>query len=483
MNILTKLRLCLYGELLLFVITAVIAFFLSRLFIFPGYIASLAPHHADVYGYIAFSQSCTSILSILLYPRCVMMLFIWIFGLFGLKFLMAAIIFLTFINSALVLYILETFYLLKKIPLVVVLLSQFLFFSLPGYYLSCSYDIGGILAVFFGLLGILALEGGNKKYSIVLLFFFSLLSVLSKENFIIALECYLLFYLFIHKAPLWRFAAIIAIPIISFIIAYLDAKLTCPVFLGLNKSIDHPYYVSLLPHSIFETALFYLNPFLSYFFLSAFLLALIISFTNKKLLLFIAIFVISIACYIPYWVIPNHQSAYYYWTGMSVLICIIPIIFYSDNASFVSNLIKRIIIVTACFCVLYHCRYWNCKNINFSLAEEEINRNIIEGINNNKASLQMCSNILVCGLNFPFHPWHHPYFLKKYLNYSGKWDLLFNENLAKYQDNALVHIVKNPSLEEVKKYDRILIFNKDGKLTKIITPSEYQENFNLELVN
>lgn len=80
---------------------------------------------------------------------------------------------------------------------------------------------------------------------------------------------------------------------------------------------------------------------------------------------------------------------------------------------------------------------------------------------------------MVCGITFPFHPWAHPECLKRYLNYSGKWGLLYDKALAGFSNSELLTIVKDPTPQELQQYNQVFIFNDQGQLVQILSSAEY----------
>lgn len=476
-------------EILIFLILAVIAYFLSLL-IFPGYISPLAIHHSDTYGYVGLSSGqslgrnfYTTILS---QPRAIHVGVTYWVGMLDLKILMRFFIGITLINSALAFFILEKFYLKKQISLLAILLAQTTFFSFPGYYISNTYDTGATLAAFFLFIGIFFLETmpKNSLQGMVLFFFSCIFSVLSKENFIPALEIYAFFYLLTHKPSAVTSFIIFTAPIFAFGIGCVDSWLTNPIFLNLNKGSSDPYFISFKLTSLLEGVVFYLKPFSNGVTCSVALISFIIAALNRKALLFFAIFLMGIFCYIPYLLIPNHKFSYYWWSGMPILMLLIPVLFYSDkndiwhqsnHCTWWLRLRNSLILVCCLGMILTSCRFNNKPETKWCLLQQDINRNIIDALESNKIMLQKYKTFLVCGINFPFHPWMHALFLKRHIGIE-KWDLLYTPSLANFGPDPYIKIIKNPSLEDLKKYDCILIFNKQGKLVSCITTPNINES-------
>lgn len=473
-NFILRVRKNTCGEIFLFFLLAIASYFLSSLIVFPGYIPPLAAHHSDMYIPVVFVERFPHVMDLVRsYPRPVCMGVAYFLGMVGFKFTMVVLIGLTFFSAALVFYVLEKYYLFKQISLILIFFSQLIFFSLPGYFLYGSYDIGAVLASFFGILGIFFLEKiNNKKVAIGVFGLCTLCSAFSKEHFLLALELYAICYAVYYKLTAKQAIPIVSIPLFSVILICFDAYFFGHTnFVGLNKAHEDAYHISLQLSSIFNTAFFYIKPFSHPIFLIAFIGCSVAALLNKKALLFFAVVSLGFACYVAYLLIPNHRLGHYYWSGMPFLMAIVPIAFFPVKNSFI-NRIKNIVLVLLCGLVLAVSKKAD-HAMDWSLAQQNINKNIIDALNKNKISILQHKNILICGLTFPFHPWSNQEFLTKYLGYSGTWGLLYNESLIHFPNSRLITIVKDPSSKEIQQYDWVFIFNGQGQLTGSLAPTEY----------
>lgn len=465
-----------WGEIILFFLSAVAAYFLSSWLIYPGYILPLAAVHSDMYISLDLVESYP-LWAMHLWPRCVGMMLYYLVSLIGFKFGIVFTISLTFINSALIFSILEDYYLGVKIPLLIAFIAQLTCFSLPDYAISSFYD-WGVVAVFFGILGVFFLEKiKNKKIATFAFGVCAILSGLSKEHFLVPLELYALCYVFVRNTSLSRGILIIIIPVVAAGIMLIDAYLVHSPFIKLGYNATDPYYISLSIGSVLSSIGFYFQIFLHPIFIVSFLLLFILAYVRKRIILFSMFFILGFSCYLPYLTIPNHRTENYFWAGVPIFMALIPIAITPLKEKIIADckdllLICSLIIGTILF--LNTCRKIDPGYMDWHLTQHTINKNVLDGLTHNQTLIQKDKNILVCGLDFPFHPWSHPGFLKRYLGYSGKWGLLLNKTLTIFPiHNDKVNIISEPSNERLSEYDHIFIFNTQGRLVDLLTPNEY----------
>ena len=452
---------------------AVVAYFLTLVLIFPGYVAPLAAFHADLYRAAEMAAERLTINDTLTMARPVSALIGLLAGYTGYEGSRICSIAFTIFALALSLTLFERSVLRTTIPLWVSFLTLFLAVSAPTFYFNAGYDPGS-QAMVFGLIGIATWELRCRDLrGILLIALFFVLSALSKESFLPVVLLYA-FFLAIQQNPRRRFGslAILGIALSSAFLAIGYSLLTHSKFVYLGNDVANAYVISLQPLSIARGMLFYVTPLMNWpcLLLAVSCIGAIV--LRRGWVAAVAIFVASISLYVPYAILPNHLLGYYDWVAWPALMLLLPLALVrrtSENAAASAarlrlgkyqSLASALVVCSLANALLYfHAQ--NAIDGEWSLQQQNINRNVLTGIRSLRAELDQSQRVLVCGLAFPFHPWEHSAFLSPDLGFRGQWSAAIEPVAFGADDKVKMVRYKDVQWDN---YDLIVVFSSDGSL-------------------
>jgi hypothetical protein len=488
-----------WGEITLLFAVISFCYYISLKFIFPGYFDPLIPQNADFF-YTYNGLSAISWMKIFTVPRPIGFFALKIVGILGMKGVIIFLISLTFIN------ILLTINFVKKISNLkiywpIVLVYLFLIFSHPGFYFNYIYDFFDAIAYFFVILATLIWLKKEEQLTTIRLVVLSILiglSFFSKETYIVTLLIFWIWH-FIFKKNKVRKNAVIMLLISTGILvaALIQSRISQSIWINFGSNADNPYFVNLNPHSIFETLYFYLSGWgnMGVFFIIT--LSLLIVLLNQKYFKeFWLLIFMGFSAYLPYSILPNHETGCYFWLGVPLSYAAILLVQPDTVNTFLIKIRNKKIsaIIVAAFVVAFIAlTLLSLKNNKdqrkaplweWSMGLEKNNRNIISSFPILKNNIKENDRILITGMNFGTHPFSCQHelmdiylnrkndFIDNYFGKNHKWTI--SEYGAgksiKKSCNSINYI--NDDNIDLTSFEEIFVFGNNGKLIKIFNKDE-----------
>ena len=472
-----KLPLC---RLLPLLCLAAVAQYLAFQFIFPGYYQPLSAHHPDMYLPASDAAGHFGLHDVFGYSRPVLMLLAVTAGRLGFEGSMVVFTLFSLINFALAVLMLETLVLKVTVRWHVVLATGIVTFSFPGFYLAYTHDVGASFATFFGLLGIYALVTTvNTNPAWLLAGSLFCLSSLSKESFLpVAFIAVLAMVARRRKLDAVSFL-LLALPLIALAVMLVDSHLTSSIFVKSASAPDDPYHIVLQARSIWKLLWFYIGPTLNPWTAALIGVCAFQVWRTGRLAIFLLLLLSSLALYSPYTLLPNHKMGTYWWSASTLLPLIIPLaltggasthaqvrhwgayLFHRWTGTFSVILIWFLGVMT-----VVSFSTFAAGNEQWSILQQNINRNLLSGVRAAKPQLATARSVLVCGLTFPFTPWARPEFMNRELEFHGVWHVVQHEARPAPGVAASVQMIRDRDIQW-SDYDLVIAFDDTGALTGI----------------
>lgn len=473
-------------------------YFLTLRFIFPGYFSPLIPFHSDFYiFYPALPHETLELL--FMSSRFVGIFVRDIVGIFGMESTIIFLIILNAVNITLTVLLVKAVARIKLYwPLIILYL--FLIFSHPGFYINYSYDFFDTLAYFFAVSAIFfwykKIENIKNKYVLVavLLIF---LSLFSKETYFVPLFIFWCYQCFFSDGKQRKSAIIIlGTTVLLVILSIFHSHLVNSPWVEIESRKVDPYFINMNLTSIIKTFLYYFKMWGNLGVIGLVALSLIISIISKKLFKEKALFfIIGLSAYIPYSLLPNHKYGCYYWLAVpltySVILFINPesiklMIGKIGNRKLFNSLLIIFYVVVASLGAFSLKRYndsYRDTEFQWTLQQENINRNMLANFPYIKNNISPSDKILVAGLTFPFHPFSHsdyvdsPNYIDSYFgNYQNiKWVVATYDDVDKDKIIGSIEFLGIKKID-VSKYDKIFVFDAEGKLIRKIEKDKIETN-------
>jgi hypothetical protein len=463
------------------IVLAALAYVVVLEFIYPGYFAPLAAFHDDMYIPADLAANGSDFSTYLVWPRPVLWLTLLLFGETGFEGSVVLVTCVTILALALALTLLERRFTRLPLPWWLKLGSLMLAMAGPSFYFEAGYDLGTMLAMVFGLIGILVWESrGPALGATVLTLSCYVMSALAKESFLPALVVYGIARAFSSRPGLGRFV-IVALPVIAAAIAFVDSQLSHSVFVAVNAAKDNPYRMSLSPSTILVTAGFYLSPLDNVAFFALAAACALGAWVNRTVALVATVIAAAFSLYVPYLLLPNHQLGYYQWAAMPLLMLAVPASW--PPTSDAINVRPReatgwlasrpravyaraaIALSLAAAIIGFGRAEEHSPFATWSLQEQEYNRSVMAAIRSLAPVVRTSNSIVVCGLVNVFHPWHHASFVSHDLQYRGTWAVAVAPGDRPIATQGGARPVPYEKIDW-HEYDLVVVFTADGKTAR-----------------
>jgi hypothetical protein len=444
-----------------------------------------------------------SVQSLLTSPRFIGIFIRDIVGLFGMQGMIVFLIFINAINITLTILLVKE---ATKIKLYwpTVILFLFLIFSHPGFYINYTYDFFDAMAYFFAILSICfwykLIKSFEYKY-IYSVVGFLFLSIFSKETYFIPLLVFFISQWFsIHEKKQRQYVSIVlGVIILFFVASVLHSKLFGSPWVRLTASNNDSYYVDFNLVSIINVYAYYLSTLANAGVIGLIAVSFISSmFLKRRYKEIFVILVIGLSIYLPYALLPNHKFSYYWWLAVPLTYSVILFIQPDTLKEFVENTYNkrvRTITMLAFGIVIVFLGALSFKNyvrsyadpllgLTWILKQENINRNMLSNLSYIKDIVSPSDHVLLVGLTFPFHPYSRPNYIDSYFGVSQKIKWV----VATYDEANMEGVIG--SIEYIRinridlsKYEKIIEFDSEGNLIKILDGINDQANVgNLNVV-
>ena len=307
-------------------IVAIVAYLSALAFVFPGYIAPLAPFHSDQYLDVNAIPMQTGLAGALNGPRPIGAMLAYLGGRLGLEASIAIKIAFAVLMLALSLSVCESYFLKKRTPWFVAYATFVLAMSAPSFYFSAGYDPGNI-ALLVAILGVIVWE--RRSHGIVTWLLATTLftaSALVKESTIPALVVYAIAVsIRDFRSSGVRSLAIIAAPLVAGVIVFgygiaIHSSVTTSG-IGGNDS----YSVGLGWNSLLTSLRYYVSPLWNWPCVVLLLNCMLGIWLHRRWSLGAVVIALSFALLVPYLVLPNHLLGYYFWVPWPILMLLIPL--------------------------------------------------------------------------------------------------------------------------------------------------------------
>jgi hypothetical protein len=484
----------------LLMLLAGISYYFSLRFVFPGYFDPFVPHHADQYHLIStllpidwVTQLCS--------PRCIGSFVVINISQLGLQPAMLVFALLTLLNCALTVNFIYLAALPGKkffIPAIVVYFI--LLFSPAVFYFNYTYDNYSTLSYFFLIIALNVWQkakttGAAQPIGWILFLFFC--SFFSKETYFISALLFLGWdYIMLRgsekrqerRQTLFLIIGALLIELAS----AMHSQLVSSPWVNASADAAKSYHMVFAPASIIKTFIGHAKSGINIPGLLIVSLALLVCGISKRNFLFgIFLFLVGLAAYAPYSLIPQHYfPAYYAWVALplslSPVLLIHPDSFRYWAKPFMSKVFQVAAVAGMTVIVVYSSLYygkWDSSVAVWLLRQENINRNILRELPGLKKTLAPSSRVLVAGMYFPFHPFVSNSALPLQRDFVGiyfgdpsiHWTVVTPDSDTDARSGAISHV--SAQLVDVLQYDRVLFFGGDGVLYADLDRDQIQQYF------
>jgi tetratricopeptide (TPR) repeat protein len=449
----------------LFAIAAA-AYWACLQFVYPGYFHPLYPHHDDFYFPPGLSFDGHSLLEKLQWPRPLGFLMMEVLGKAGLKGYLSVLVVIMIANAALTIALAGRIF-GKPISWFVALAYCMLLFAHPDFYVNYLHDAFGTLSYFYLILAMHAWysyrESSSSRY-IAVCVTLMLLVALTKETYFVSALVFWLAQSFLCRGAQRRAGAILLGASLVFFAAGLAANAySMKTFLHVNIDASSAYHVSLEPAAVTRAFCFYTQHLLHPAVLALILSGIAVLYQNReKMITAAALMIAGICALAPYAVLPNHLDSMYAWTGATLAFS--PVLFLSrafrrPDMWRTGAIYAAVAVLTLISIRTSAARY---EEHSWLLAQEKINRNIIDSYPQLKGTETASKNILITGLAMPFQPFHTASYIRAEFGPGRQWTVVAPKGAA-LKSEAPVRFAP-PDAVRPGDYDAAFGFDEEGRL-------------------
>ncbi len=449
----------------LFAIAAA-AYWACLQFVYPGYFHPLYPHHDDFYFPPGLSFDGHSLLEKLQWPRPLGFLMMEAVGKAGLKGYLLVLVVITIANSALTIALARRIF-GKPVSWFLALAYCMLLFAHPDFYVNYLHDAFGTLSYFYLILAMHAWysyrESSSSRYRAVCVTLM-LLVALTKETYFVSALVFWLAQSFLCRGAQRRAGAILLGASLVFFAAGLAANAySMKTFLHVNIDASSAYHVSLEPAAVTRAFFFYTQHLLHPAVLALILSGIAVLYQNReKMITAAALMIAGICALAPYAVLPNHLDSMYAWTGATLAFS--PVLFLSrafrrPDMWRTGAIYAAVAVLTLISIRTSAARY---EEHSWLLAQEKINRNIIDSYPQLKGTEAASKNILITGLAMPFQPFHTASYIRAEFGPGRQWTVVAPKGAA-LKSEAPVRFAP-PDAVRPGDYDAAFGFDEEGRL-------------------
>ena len=449
----------------LFAIAAA-AYWACLQFVYPGYFHPLYPHHDDFYFPPGLSFDGHSLWEKLQWPRPLGFLMMEALGRLGLKGYLSVLVVITIANAALTIALARRIF-GKPISWFLALAYCVLLFAQPDFYVNYLHDAFGTLSYFYLILAMHAWysyrESGRSHY-VVGCVILMLLVAFTKETYFVSALVFWAAQTFLCRGAQRRAGAMLFGASLVFFAAGVAANAySMKTFLHVNIDASSAYHVSLEPAAVTRAFFFYTQHLLHPAVLALILSGIAMLYQNREKMITAAVLAVAGICALaPYAVLPNHLDSMYAWTGATLAFS--PLLFLSRSFRRpemwrTGAIYAGVAVLTLISIRTSAARY---QEHSWLLAQEKINRNIIDAYHELKGPDAAAKNILITGLGIPFQPFHTASYIRAEFGPGRQWTVVVPKGAA-VKSEAPVRLAP-PDAVRPGDYDAAFGFDDEGRL-------------------
>jgi hypothetical protein len=451
----------------LFVIAA-LAYFLCLQFVFPGYFHPLYPHHDDFYFPPGLSNDGHSLVEKLQWPRPLGFLAMQVLGKLGLKGYLSVLVLLTLANAALTMALARRIF-GQPISWFMALAYCVLLFAHPDFYVDYLHDAFGTLSYFYLILAMHAWysyrETSDGRWPMICAILVLAIGF-TKETYFVSALVFWLIQIYLCRGAQRRMGVLLLAGSCLFFLAGLAANAySMKTVLHLKTDVSSPYHVSLVPAAVVHGFWFYASRLFDPAGLVLAFGGIVVLYRRREQMIVAgALLVAGVCALLPYAVLPNHLDSMYAWTGATLAFS--PVLFFSRP--FNRQGIWRTAAIYAGVAVLaflsIRTSTANYEEHRWTLAEEKINRNIIDSYPALKGLDGSVRKVLVTGLDMPFQPFHTASYIRAEFGAGREWTIVVSERSTGKSEAPVQS--RAPSAVRLGDYDTAIGYGEDGALIR-----------------
>jgi len=449
----------------LFAIAAA-AYWACLQFVYPGYFHPLYPHHDDFYFPPGLSFDGHPWSEKLHWPRPLGFLMTEVLGKAGLKGYLLILVVITIANAALTIALAQRIF-GKPVSWFLALAYCVLLFAHPDFYVNYLHDAFGTLSYFYLILAMHAWysyrESGGSRYLAICAFLMMAVAFTKETYFVSALVFWAAQSLLCRGTQRRASALLLGASLILFAAGLVANAYSMKTFLHMNIDASSAYHVSLEPAAVTSAFFFYFQLLLHPAALALMLSGIVVLYQNREKMITAAVLLVGGICALaPYAVLPNHLDSMYAWTGASLAFS--PVLFLTRTFRKPERWRTVVIYAGVALLTLIAIRTSAARyqEHNWTIAQEKINRNIIESYPRLKATDAATKNILITGLGMPFQPFHTATYIRAEFGPERRWTVV----VPKRASNKSEAPVRFEAADTVRlgDYDAAFGFDDEGRL-------------------
>ncbi|MBZ5594377.1 MAG: hypothetical protein LAP39_19220 [Acidobacteriia bacterium] len=456
---------------------AALAYFFCLQFVFPGYVHPLVPHHDDFYFPPGLSYDGHSVGEKLQWPRPLGFLAMEVFGKLGLDGYLFVLVLITLANAALTAALARRIF-GQPISWFIALAYCVLLFAHPGFYVDYLHDAFGTLSYFYLILAMHAWYGfretGDRRWAAVCAMLLLLIGCTKETYFVSALGFWLI-QIYLCRGAQRRMGVLLCAGGCVFFAAGLAANMhSMTAVLHVKTDAQSPYHVSLAPAAVIRGFWFYVSRLFHPAALVLVLSGMAALYRRREPMIMACTLVAAgAAALLPYAVLPNHLDSMYAWTGAALAFS--PVLFLSRpfhrdgiwrTAAVYAGVTALVFLSIRTGSARYEEHRW-------TIAQEKINRNILDSYPALKGLDRTVRKVLITGLDMPFQPFHTASYIRAEFGAEREWTVLIPQRAAP-KDEAPVRL-SPPSAVQLRDYDEAFGFGEDGRLQGQWTHAQLQQ--------
>ncbi|HVN82749.1 MAG TPA: hypothetical protein VMW38_27450, partial [Terriglobia bacterium] len=464
---------------------AVLSYYLCLRFIHPGYFNPLYPHHVDFYGPPGMAYDLENWRSYITWARPVGFGALFVVGQFGLGGSILALTLICLLNSALTVSLVRRMT-GEPVSVFAILLFFFSIFSHPYFYWNYRHDLFATLS--FGyLISAMhlwwAFQETKRRWHLIACAALITAMCFTKETYMVSLVVLWIFQIWIIKAETRRTAAwLLAFSILSIGVSILFQVLGGSAFVNPKADSASAYAIDFNPSSIAGLYWSYLktlfNPATALLVLFSFLCNI----GNTKRMLHALMFLcMGLAAYLPNAVLPHHFLPKYSWVGATFCFGVTLFVPSSVLPRVAADRLRLGLAVrpTITVVLLSLLAYfgWRGNDKHYAatrwiIDQEVYNRNILNSFPKLRMLPLVTTNILVAGLDGPFHPFLVPPFICRELGDDRRWTVAIPDDQDVRKFKSPIHFKRDcvqylqVSHVDLTTYDYAVGFSNTGILVQ-----------------
>jgi hypothetical protein len=455
---------------------AALTYFLCLQFVFPGYFRPLVPHHDDFYFPPGLSYDGHSIVEKLQWPRPMGFLAMEVLGKLGLQGYLFVLVLVTLASAVLTIALARRI-LRQPVSWIITLAYCLLLFAHPSFYVDYLHDAFGTLSYLYFILAMHAWynyrQNGDRRW-VAACAGLLLLIAFTKETYFVSALVFWLIQIYLCRGAQRRMGILLTAGCCVFFAAGLAANAhSMTAVLHVKTEARSPYYVSLAPAPVARSFWFYASRLFHPAALGLVLSGIVAVYGRREqMTMACALAVAGASALLPYSVLPNHLDSMYAWTGAALAFS--PVLFVSQlfhqkpvwrTAAVGAGLAALVFLSMRASRAAYEEHRW-------TIAQEQVNRNLLDSYPALKGLEGTVSKILITGLDMPFQPFHTASYIRAEFGAGREWTVLIPDRAAARQEVPVRP--SPPSAVHLQDYEAAFGFTEDGHLLRQWTRGQLQ---------